>query len=164
MAREKELFISRWSRRKLGGARAAEAPKPAAPAAAPAAEAPPLPSLDSLGFDSDYRGFLHPKVDAALRRAALKKLFSSPQFNTQDMLDDFAEDYTLLESLSAEDLQKITHAKRSLLGGEPEAAAPAEPQVAQGETQAGEAPAAPQETAQADPAPADPGKSDGAAG
>lgn len=163
MAREKELFLSRWSRRKLGEVNAPSKPEPAS--APPASEAPPaLPPVDTLGFDSDYKGFLHPKVDAALRRQALRKLFASAHFQTPDMMDDFNEDYTLLEPLSAQDLQKVTHAKRSLLGGEPEAPAPAEPQAAPAGAQEGEATAAPEETAQADAPPADPGKSDGAAG
>ncbi len=53
-----------------------------------------MPSLESLGPDSDYRDFLSEAVSPRLRRAALRKLFSSPKYNVTDGLDDYAEDYT----------------------------------------------------------------------
>jgi ferredoxin len=52
------------------------------------------PPLESLGPDSDYSDFLSKAVSPALRRAALRKLFSSPKFNVTDGLDDYAGDYT----------------------------------------------------------------------
>jgi len=117
MARDKEPFLSRWSRRKLEPSR----DTPAAPTAKPEAPLPELPPVDQLGFDSDYRGFLHPKVDEALRRQALKKLFGSAHFQTPDMMDDFNEDYTtLLEPLAPGAADKLAHAKRTLLGSEQE--------------------------------------------
>src|SRR5262252_3859495 len=93
-----EKFISRWSRLKTE-ARQTEAkpPEPKAdvgpamvatpPAApkdmAPAPAAPELPSIESLkGLASEYTEFLKPGVDEGLRRAALKKLFSDPYFET----------------------------------------------------------------------------------
>jgi len=147
MARDKEPFLSRWSRRKLEPSPDA----PAAPAAKPEAPLPELPPVDQLGFDSDYKGFFHPKVDEALRRQALKKLFASAHFQTPDMMDDFNEDYTkLLETLAPGEAEKLAHVKRTLLGGEqtsPEA-----------ERREGEAHAAPTELARAeDAAPRSPG-------
>lgn len=53
-----------------------------------------MPPLESLGPDSDYREFLSKAVSPELRRAALRKLFSSSKFNVTDGLDDYAEDYT----------------------------------------------------------------------
>ncbi len=53
-----------------------------------------MPPLESLGPDSDYSDFLSKAVSPELRRAALRKLFSSPKFNVTDGLDDYAEDYT----------------------------------------------------------------------
>ena len=50
--------------------------------------------LDSLGPDSDYGDFLSRVVSPKLRRAALRKLFSSAKFNVTDGLDDYAEDYS----------------------------------------------------------------------
>lgn len=117
MARDKEPFLSRWSRRKLQPSHDA----PAAPPAKPEAPLPELPPVDQLGFDSDYKGFFHPKVDEALRRQALKKLFGSAHFQTPDMMDDFNEDYTtLLEPLASGAADKLAHAKRTLLGSEQE--------------------------------------------
>lgn len=159
MARDKEPFLSRWSRRKLDQIRDEPAKPPAKADSAP----PDLPPIDQLGADSDYRGFLHPKVDEALRRQALKKLFASPQFQTPDMMDDFNEDYTvLLEPLAPDAAAKLEHAKRTLLGGEPEPAAADAAEAPREES----AESAPAEVAQADdPVPSpEPDKSDGAAG
>jgi Protein of unknown function (DUF3306) len=170
MARDdKEPFLSRWSRRKLEEARA---PDPAPPPARPAETAPPeLPPIDQLSFDSNYKDFLHPKVDETLRRQALKKLFASAHFQTPDMMDDFNEDYTkLLEPLAPGIAEKLAHAKRTLLRGEPEAP---QAQPAQGAAVAPAAAAAPEgattdasrDIAQAETPPAEPAKDDdGAAG
>lgn len=128
MAKETEPFLARWSRLKREGD-VAERPRPEpAPApdassapAANAADAPPpeLPPIDQLTPESDFRPFMDPRVPDALRRLALKKLFADPHFNVQDMLDDFAEDYTtLLETLPAGMADKLAHAKRTLLGRE----------------------------------------------
>lgn len=107
-------FLSRWSRRKQQ-ARKEEAEKPAAPPA-PAAKgaAPELPPLDQLGIDSDYRGFLHPKVDEGLRRAALKKMFSDPHFNIMDGLDIYIDDYSITEPIPAAMLAELKQAQNIL--------------------------------------------------
>ncbi|MGE0559643.1 MAG: DUF3306 domain-containing protein [Burkholderiales bacterium] len=107
-------FLSRWSRRKQE-ARREEAEKPAAPPA-PAAKdaAPELPPLDQLGIDSDYRGFLHPKVDEGLRRAALKKMFSDPHFNIMDGLDIYIDDYSITEPIPAAMLAELKQAQNIL--------------------------------------------------
>ena len=75
------------------------------PAASAAAEAErvltdeDMPSLDSLGEDSDYSGFLSPGVSEALRRRALRKLFTSAVFNVPDGLDDYDDDFTSFQAL-----------------------------------------------------------------
>jgi hypothetical protein len=58
-----------------------------------------MPSLDTLGEDSDYSGFLSPGVSEALRRRALRKLFSSAAFNIPDGLDDYDDDFTSFAAL-----------------------------------------------------------------
>ena len=58
-----------------------------------------MPSLDSLGEDSDYSGFLSPGVSEALRRRALRKLFTSAVFNVPDGLDDYDDDFTSFQAL-----------------------------------------------------------------
>lgn len=129
MAQDSERFLSRWSRRKHEIARAtaaapaapavedlppvsAEAPLP--PAAAPAppvaaeeAAAVPLPPVETLSFDSDFRPFLKPEVEASVQRAALKKLFSDPHFNVMDGLDIYIDDYNKPDPMPAGMLEKI---------------------------------------------------------
>ncbi len=58
-----------------------------------------MPPIESLTEDSDYSGFLSPKVSEALRKQALRKLFQSPVFNICDGLDDYDGDYTKFEKL-----------------------------------------------------------------
>lgn len=78
-------FLSRWSRRKRGLEQEAPAPEvreaPPRPAPAPPAEdafdLASLPSLDSLGAGSDLSAFLHAKVPALLRQAALRRVWSA---------------------------------------------------------------------------------------
>ncbi|MGB1108739.1 MAG: DUF3306 domain-containing protein [Gammaproteobacteria bacterium] len=102
-----EPFLSRFSRRKAE-ARQQTLVDSQAPAEAPSVDetpAPPeltdadMPPLESLSFDSDFSGFMSPKVSETLRRQALRKLFLSPEFNVVDGLDEYAEDYTKFEAL-----------------------------------------------------------------
>ena len=109
-----EQFLSRWSQRKQQAreqekALPAEAPKPAAET-----PLPQLPPVEQLGPDSDYRGFLHPKVDETLRRAALKKLFSDPHFNIMDGLDTYIDDYSISDPLPAAMLAELKQAQNIL--------------------------------------------------
>jgi len=121
MAKDREPFLRRWSRRKLDEAEARATP------AQPAEAAPPeLPPIDSLTPESDFSAFMHKQVDDKLRRAALRKLFSDPAFNVVDGLDDYAEDYTQLETLAEGAAATLEHAKRTLLGRDPDAPAPTE--------------------------------------
>jgi hypothetical protein len=98
--------LKRWSRVKREAARAAQAPVVADPppssiapanATSPARAVMPAPSvatttstpaptstpdaalppIDSLTIDSDFTAFLQPKVDEAVKRRALKKLFGN---------------------------------------------------------------------------------------
>jgi len=108
-----EEFLSRWSRRKRDARE--EALKPPAPVTpATGEEAPELPPLEELGIDSDYRGFLHPKVDETLRRAALKKMFSDPHFNVMDGLDVYIDDYSISDPLPASMLAELKQAQKIL--------------------------------------------------
>jgi hypothetical protein len=101
----KEAFLARWSRLK----RESEAAPPAPPAAAPAAGPPPaLPPVEELTMESDFRAFLHPKVEEHLKRAALKKLFADPHFNTMDGLDVYIDDYNIPDPLPEGMLEKLT--------------------------------------------------------
>jgi len=119
--------LKRWSRRKLEAARAetpelapaaAVAPVPAAAATSapdtPDATMPKahdgaaaLPPIESLTQDSDFSAFMQPKVDEALKRAALKKLFTDPHFNVMDGLDIYVGDYTQADPMPEGMLEKL---------------------------------------------------------
>ena len=131
---DREPFLSRWSRRKR---KAREEPVQKAPAKADKPQpAPELPPLDQLNFDSDFKAYMDKRVDAGLRRVALKKLFSDPRFNVTDGLDDYAEDFSALEDLSEAMVDKLQHARRTLRGTEPDEREQAEaPQVEQAATE-----------------------------
>ncbi|MDH5424711.1 MAG: DUF3306 domain-containing protein [Gammaproteobacteria bacterium] len=100
-------FLSRWSRQK--NLQAEQANKKEQPLVAEAEhESVPeaalktdedMPPFESLSEESDYTGFLSPKVSEVLRRQALRKLFHLPSLNVVDGLDDYAEDFTDFEPL-----------------------------------------------------------------
>ena len=102
-----ESRLSRWSRRKLAAGEVQSepgAPDTAVDMAAEIDDLPPLadedmPSLETLTEDSDYTGFLSPKVSDELRKLALRKLFHGSQFNICDGLDDYDEDFTKFAKL-----------------------------------------------------------------
>jgi hypothetical protein len=113
--------LSRWSQRKLAARRGGvvedetlseEAQIPSAPEpqevpqqsadAPPPADAPALPSIDELGAQSDYTVFMGKNVPEALKRAALRKLWTSiPLFGIRDGLDVYDEDYNLIDEAIA---------------------------------------------------------------
>jgi hypothetical protein len=129
MTDEDEGRLTRWSRRKRQeqqGRRGGAAPAAVAsvdpaftpapgeaglPAAVPVDDAgeaeavdeeavKDLPPVDSLDKDSDYTPFLNAGVPGKLARAALRKLWSSdPAFNIRDGLDDYDEDFTIIEAM-----------------------------------------------------------------
>ena len=120
-------FLSRWSRRKIEARRAEEDAKPAgAPGArvpavppsgagdtaAPIAPGAPLPRIEDLrGVESEYRDFLRPEVDEALRRSALKQLFQDPHFNIMDGLDTYIDDYTRADPIPEAMLRTLNQAQ-----------------------------------------------------
>jgi len=113
-------FLDRWSRRKRAAATAAAQPR------TPLPPAPALPPLDSVTFESDFAAFMHAKVDEAVRRAALRKLFAAPHFNVMDGLDIYIDDYSIEAPITTEAVALLEHAKSTLL--EPPAESePAEP-------------------------------------
>lgn len=116
-------FLGRWSRLKQQSAAEAapdgteDVPVPvsASSVAAPQIESEaPLPPVDSLDFDSDFRGFLGDRVDEGVKRAALKKLFHTGQFNTMDGLDVYIEDFSVFEPLPASMVAQLAHARETL--------------------------------------------------
>ena len=137
--------LRRWSQRKLEASREASAPAAEAdrPVAKPAAtvvpepvvpvvrasappEPAPLPPVETLTIDSDFTAFLRPKVDAQLKQAALRRLFSDPRFNVMDGLDIYIGDYTQADPMPAgmlDQLAKVYDAIKVDLAADADAAA-----------------------------------------
>lgn len=111
MAAEKEDFLRRWSRLK----KEAPAEKPAE------TPKPDLPPVDKLTPESDFSGFMHPKVEDALRRVALKKLFSGdPHFNLPDPFEAYSGDWTGGEPIPPEMLATLNQAQQLLFSDKKE--------------------------------------------
>ena len=110
MARDSQDFLRRWSRRKQDAA--AQSKAPAAPNKD--APAPALPPLDSLTFESDFKAFMHAKVEESVKRAALKKLFADPRFNVMDGLDVYIDDYSKPNPIPAAMLAGLRQAQQIL--------------------------------------------------
>jgi hypothetical protein len=113
MSEDKQDFLRRWSRLKHESAKSV-------PAKAEDSAKPVLPALESLNFESDFKAFMHSKVEESVKRAALKKLFSDPRFNVMDGLDTYIDDYTKADPISEELLARLDHARQALLVQQPE--------------------------------------------
>ena len=90
------------------------APPTAPSAAPPAAPSPPPPTLAdvaALTRESDYARFVAPGVDAGVKNAALKKLFTDPHFNLMDGLDTYIDDYGRPDPLPAGMLRHMAQSK-----------------------------------------------------
>jgi uncharacterized protein DUF3306 len=108
-------FLTRWSRRKRAAEAGQPLPEPAPPApAAPSAAPADLPDPATLGFDDDFSAYLGAQVPAALKRAAMAKLFADPSFNQMDGLDVYIEDYNQVPDLPAAERDLLAHAREVL--------------------------------------------------
>jgi hypothetical protein len=127
-------FFARWAKRKSDAPRdPAIAPAPDADSETAAtkavadagqiensiddSKARQLPSLEdvaNLGHDSDYSVFMARGVDEAVKRSAMKKLFTNPHFNIMDGLDIYIGDYNKFEPITPEILAALNHAKALL--------------------------------------------------
>lgn len=98
---------------------AAGAPDPAEPKQPPGPQEPPdsrprptLADVQGLDAASDYRAFVAPDVDPAVRNAAFKKLFhSDPHFNVMDGLDVYIDDYHTPQPLSRAIMRTLVQAR-----------------------------------------------------
>lgn len=115
VAEDKEAFLSRWSRLKREQARVEPLPEEKKQAPAPA-----LPPVESLTPQSDFAPFMQPKVGAALRRVALKKLFGDPHFNVPDPYEAYSGDWTGGDPISEELLKTLNQARTVLFREEEE--------------------------------------------
>jgi uncharacterized protein DUF3306 len=116
VAEEKEKFLSRWSRLKRENE--SKLPEKKQESASNETPAPVLPPVEQLTPESDFTGFMHPKVEDALRRVALKKLFSDPHFNVPDPYEPFSGDWTGGEPISEEMLATLNQARTLLFNKE----------------------------------------------
>jgi hypothetical protein len=125
MADERETFVRRWSRLKHQSnepaPKADETPKPT------------LPPVEKLTPESDFSQFMHPKVEDALRRVALKKLFSDPHFNVPDPFEPFSGDWTVAEPISQEMLATLNQAKQHLFSDKQKEETESKEEAASGE-------------------------------
>jgi len=78
----------------------------------PTPPVPELPPIESLTPQSDFSAFMQPEVDDALRRQALRKLFSDPHFNVMDRLDVYIDDYSTPDPISPETVRTLVAAQR----------------------------------------------------
>ena len=141
VAEEPSGFLGRWARRKtevLQGKPLQEpaiAEKPVPPAAASAQavstqvavslKAPPealdgappaekllsLEDVKTLTQESDFTPFMARNVGSEVRNAAMKKLFSDPQFNIMDGLDIYIDDYSKSDPIPESMLRQMASAK-----------------------------------------------------
>jgi len=70
-----------------------------------------LPPIESLTPQSDFTPFMRPDVDPALKRAALRKLFTDPHFNVMDGLDVYIDDYSKPDPIAPEILRTLVQAR-----------------------------------------------------
>jgi hypothetical protein len=129
MAADKENFLGRWSRLKQEAEQEKSVPQTAASNERP----PELPPIDRLTADSEFSGFMHPKVSDALRRAALKKLFADPHFNTPDPFEPFSGDWTVGEPIPDEMLATLNQARTLLFSDKDKQKEEQQKQVAEGQ-------------------------------
>lgn len=135
--KKEEAFLGRWSRLKRE--------QPATPA--PETQKPDLPPVDQLTPESDFKSFMHPRVGDALRRVALKRLFSDPHFNIPDPFEPFSGDWTVGEPISEKMLASLEQMKQ-MLKKPPEEAPAAKAEISQ------------EEKSQEKPQPDEPGRKD----
>lgn len=75
---------------------------------------PPAPTLDDvaqLTRGADYTRFVAPGVDPQVKNAALKKLFTDPQFNVMDGLDVYIDDYGKPDPIPAAMLRQMVQSR-----------------------------------------------------
>ena len=78
---------------------------------------PELPPIDSLTHESDFTGFMAKEVDPGLRNQAMKKLFTNPhyQFEQMDKLDIYIDDYSKPDPIPPEMLRSMYQSKSLFL-------------------------------------------------
>ncbi len=119
------------------------------------ASTPELPSIDSLTHESDFTGFMAKEVDPGLRNQAMKKLFTDPhyQFEQMDKLDIYLDDYSKSEPIPTDVLRRMYQSKSLFLFDDEEkenVASGAAGQIANGTRAADQNPVSTEQIAEAD--------------
>lgn len=110
-----ENFFQRWARRKAEQSEGGAAQSNRSTSTEQTEEMSSLPTwqdVEALNAQSDYSAFLAQGVDKSVQRAAMKKLFSDPHFNTMDGLDIYIGDYTKAVALPAGMLAALQHTQK----------------------------------------------------
>ncbi|KPF48721.1 hypothetical protein D621_15950, partial [beta proteobacterium AAP51] len=81
------------------------------PAPPPPPPAPTLADVARLTTQSDYTRFVARDVAPEVKNAALKKLFTDPQFNVMDGLDIYIDDYGKPDPLPAGMLRQMVQSQ-----------------------------------------------------
>ncbi|MBC7734838.1 MAG: DUF3306 domain-containing protein [Bacteriovorax sp.] len=93
----------------------------------------PLPTMADVALltsESDFSRFVSPGVDDAVKRAAMKKLFTDPHFNIMDGLDTYIDDYGKPDPIPLAMLRQMNQAKfLRLFDDDDDEAEPANPPV-----------------------------------
>lgn len=151
MADQAGGFLGRWAKRKNDALQGKPLTEPAvsrpespprSPASAPVTDAAPDhvespvddpvlgPTLDDalkLTTDSDFKPFMAQNVGPEVRNAAMKKLFSDPQFNVMDGLDIYIDDYSKPDPIPESMLRQMVGAQFLNLFGDEKDQAASEP-------------------------------------
>ena len=67
--------------------------------------------MQALTPDSSFAAYVQPGVDASVRNAAMKKLFTDPHYNVMDGLDTYIEDYGIPDPIPMAMLRQMNQSK-----------------------------------------------------
>lgn len=73
-----------------------------------------LPDPDMLAPESDFSAFLQAGVSPALKRRALRRMFTAENYNVRDGLDDYDHDFSKMRKLSSETTAQLRSWMRKL--------------------------------------------------
>nr|WP_298372782.1 DUF3306 domain-containing protein [uncultured Halomonas sp.] len=73
-----------------------------------------LPDPDTLAPESNFSAFLQTGVSPALKRRALRRMFTATSYNVRDGLDDYDHDFSKMRKLSSETSAQLRNWMRKL--------------------------------------------------
>lgn len=87
--------------------------------AQPEGPAPTMADVAALPSGADVSRFMGLDVSDEVRSAALKRLFSAPEYNVRSTMDVYWEDYSNLPKLSQEEVRSLAQSKSLYLFEDP---------------------------------------------